>query len=253
MVGVDNEIGNDEEINRLVDPEWGPGAQGDAGDSNDDMPFKDDEIAHVHAPTRVWVLPGFTENEPAVLFRGEENSAVARPGQNGAWAGQTAYVQFPERLYGPFVWQGEEWLPHYQRRVFNRHPGGPTGDSPPPSAQPPVIYLDSDASAVLRGMAAEVRALNQEKGWYDRERSFGDEMVNLHGEVSEAWEAYRAHGFEEWEGKGGKPEGVGSEMADVLIRLLDSCASHGIDLFAEYRRKMAFNATRPYRHGGKRR
>ena len=36
----------------------------------------------------------------------------------------------------------------------------------------------------------------------------------------------------------------------MLIRLLDIADIYGIDLYAEYRRKMAWNATRPYRHGG---
>jgi NTP pyrophosphatase (non-canonical NTP hydrolase) len=49
-----------------------------------------------------------------------------------------------------------------------------------------------------------------------------------------------------------KPEGVGSEFADVLIRLLDDCQLHGIDLVDEVVRKMAYNHSRPYRHGGKR-
>jgi len=49
-----------------------------------------------------------------------------------------------------------------------------------------------------------------------------------------------------------KPEGVGSEAADVLIRLLDTCERYGIDLDHEFERKIAFNATRGHRHGGKR-
>jgi hypothetical protein len=47
-------------------------------------------------------------------------------------------------------------------------------------------------------------------------------------------------------------QGVGSEFADVFIRLLDYCARFGVDLEAEYERKMAYNQTRPYRHGNRR-
>lgn len=50
----------------------------------------------------------------------------------------------------------------------------------------------------------------------------------------------------------GKPEGVGTEFADVFIRLLDYCARFDVDLEAEYERKMAYNHTRPYRHGNRR-
>ncbi len=49
----------------------------------------------------------------------------------------------------------------------------------------------------------------------------------------------------------GKPEGIGSEAADQLIRLLDHCKRHGIDLGREYIEKLAYNRTRGYKHGGK--
>ena len=48
-----------------------------------------------------------------------------------------------------------------------------------------------------------------------------------------------------------KPLGVASEAADILVRLLDFCGENGIDLEAEYEKKMAYNRTRSYRHGGK--
>lgn len=49
----------------------------------------------------------------------------------------------------------------------------------------------------------------------------------------------------------GKPVGLPSEAADVLIRLLDTCQRHGIDLQAETVQKLEYNATRGHRHGGK--
>lgn len=48
-----------------------------------------------------------------------------------------------------------------------------------------------------------------------------------------------------------KPEGIPSELADIIIRVLDICAYHDIDIAASLADKMAFNATRSYRHGGK--
>lgn len=108
---------------------------------------------------------------------------------------------------------------------------------------------------------------NRDKGWYDADRTFGEDVALLHSEVSEMLDAYRSHGLadatrdpvdihngaeEHVTTLFAKPEGVGSEAADVLIRLLDTCHRHGLDLHAEYERKMAYNRTRPHRHGGKR-
>ena len=49
-----------------------------------------------------------------------------------------------------------------------------------------------------------------------------------------------------------KPEGIPSELADIIIRVLDICAYHGIDIAHAISDKMAYNETRPYRHGDKR-
>jgi NTP pyrophosphatase (non-canonical NTP hydrolase) len=113
----------------------------------------------------------------------------------------------------------------------------------------------------LKDWQRAVVAINKAKGWYSQEVSFLDAMCLLHSEVSEAVEAWRNWGTEDAttqaidQGEGHalpKPEGVGSEFADILIRLLDDCDRFGIDLEAEFERKLAFNMTRSYRHGGKR-
>jgi NTP pyrophosphatase (non-canonical NTP hydrolase) len=49
-----------------------------------------------------------------------------------------------------------------------------------------------------------------------------------------------------------KPEGIPSELADILIRVLDVCGFHQIDIAGAVADKMAYNETRAYRHGGKR-
>jgi len=48
-----------------------------------------------------------------------------------------------------------------------------------------------------------------------------------------------------------KPEGIPSELADVVIRIFDICGYYGIDLQAAIEEKMAYNESRPYKHGGK--
>lgn len=48
-----------------------------------------------------------------------------------------------------------------------------------------------------------------------------------------------------------KPEGMGSELADIVIRVCDLAEDLGIDLADEIKRKMRYNETRAHRHGGK--
>ena len=65
-------------------------------------------------------------------------------------------------------------------------------------------------------------------------------------------EEYRAgRGLDEIYYAEGKPEGVPIECADVFIRLVDAAEAYGFDLEEAVRIKMAFNRTRPFRHGNK--
>lgn len=115
----------------------------------------------------------------------------------------------------------------------------------------------------LEQMQAEVAEINARHDWGNGQPvPFQTAIANLHGEVSEAWEAWRKWGTDDatpeqpWGAlslmPALKPEGVGSEFADIFIRLLDNCAAYGVDLRAEYERKIAYNRTRPIKHGGKR-
>lgn len=56
---------------------------------------------------------------------------------------------------------------------------------------------------------------------------------------------------ETWEDLGyrRKPEGVPSEMADIIIRVLDACAAWGINIEEALGEKLEYNRTRSYKHG----
>lgn len=51
--------------------------------------------------------------------------------------------------------------------------------------------------------------------------------------------------------RGYKPEGIAVELADCIIRILDWAGKEGMDMESIINEKMAYNRTRPYRHGGK--
>ena len=88
----------------------------------------------------------------------------------------------------------------------------------------------------LTKLQKEAHAIAKEKGWWDQERSFGDLIALVHSELSEALEAYREHPnplppydrtFTLEKLPNGKPVGVASELADVVIRVADMAEHYG--------------------------
>jgi NTP pyrophosphatase (non-canonical NTP hydrolase) len=115
------------------------------------------------------------------------------------------------------------------------------------------------STKTLADMTAEIVANNQAKGWHDNPPAFPEAMAMLHSEVSEALEAWRQWGTDDvtddpirglphiMSDASRKPEGVGSEFADILIRLLDDGYLYGVDLEREAARggRLAVPATFP--------
>jgi len=132
----------------------------------------------------------------------------------------------------------------------------------------------------LKELAKEIHQNAVDHGWWDTPRSVSEILCLIHSEISEALEEDRNHHAPNetyYSGKVkkgnveviatfdhqtamfhnndhilvNKPEGIPSELADAIIRILDFCEHYGIDIDSAIREKMEFNKTRPYRHGGK--
>lgn len=88
------------------------------------------------------------------------------------------------------------------------------------------------------------------KGWHSPSKSFGEQVVMMHSELSEAIEAYRTRELDDWFADG-KPEGVATELGDTVIRVLDTSELLRKDLLFFIIQKARYNLSRSHRHGGK--
>src|SRR5678816_3762456 len=76
-----------------------------------------------------------------------------------------------------------------------------------------------------------------------------EKLALMHSELSEALEHFRHGNMEMFISVSGKPDGFWIELADCIIRILDTAGAYGIDMEYMLRVKADYNKTRPYRHG----
>lgn len=95
----------------------------------------------------------------------------------------------------------------------------------------------------------EVHRIAVKHGWWKGKRNKGECIALMHSELSEALEALRNGNLLDEH----CPEFSSAtvELADCVIRIFDFAEANGMDLPGALRAKIAYNRTRPYKHGGK--
>lgn len=109
----------------------------------------------------------------------------------------------------------------------------------------------ADFAVVFETTAEQIHDLARQKGWWEGPRNDYEMIALMHSELSEAVEGLRAgNPPSEKIGKQGFSQ-VEEELADVVIRIMDTAAGRGWRVGDAVEAKMAYNAQRSYRHGGK--
>jgi NTP pyrophosphatase (non-canonical NTP hydrolase) len=101
-------------------------------------------------------------------------------------------------------------------------------------------------------LSEQALATNVAKGFWDSRQGGQHDHTFIglvHTEVSEAMEAMR-HGNPP-DDKIPEFSGVEAELADVIIRIMGHSAGRGWNVAGAIEAKLAYNAGREYRHGGK--
>ena len=120
--------------------------------------------------------------------------------------------------------------------------------------------MDNDKIEILNELRDEVHAAAVARGFYDRPKELGTQLMLITSELGEALEADRKMRWADAQSyyeAGETPEAfkefmkdtVEDEVADALIRILDFCGDKKINIALHVTEKLRYNETREKRHG----
>lgn len=102
---------------------------------------------------------------------------------------------------------------------------------------------------VFNQIARQIHNWAKRKGFWEdgQDRNDGELIALMHSELSEALEAIR-HGNPP-DDKIPEYSGYEAELADLIIRVMDTASARGLRVAEAIIAKMAYNEGRPYKHG----
>jgi NTP pyrophosphatase (non-canonical NTP hydrolase) len=117
--------------------------------------------------------------------------------------------------------------------------------------------MTDDHVKAINAVVEEMYLIARDHGFHDRDDSSitTDRMAsfcsNLHGEVSEIWESTRKGALDKPCDKPILLTQADEELADIVIRVMDTAQALHIDLGRAIALKSGYNRTRPFMHGKK--